>query len=60
MRDDENLPYVFLQAPGGGFARRRIDLGTRVNNQYEVTSGLAAGDTVVANGALFLQFAESQ
>jgi len=60
MRDDENLPYVFLEAPGGGFARRRIDLGTRVNDQYEVTNGLAAGDKVVANGALFLQFAESQ
>jgi cobalt-zinc-cadmium efflux system membrane fusion protein len=54
------LPFVFLEAPGGGFARRRIDLGTRVNDQYEVTKGLAAGDKVVANGALFLQFAESQ
>ncbi|MGH7616683.1 MAG: efflux RND transporter periplasmic adaptor subunit, partial [Gemmatimonadaceae bacterium] len=60
LRDDENLPFVFVQAAGGGFARRRIDLGTRVGDQYEVTSGLAAGDKVVANGALFLQFAEGQ
>jgi cobalt-zinc-cadmium efflux system membrane fusion protein len=60
MRDDQNLPFVFVEAPGGGFARRRIDLGTRVNDQYEVTGGLTAGDKVVANGALFLQFAESQ
>ncbi len=60
MRDDENLPFVFIEATAGGFARRRIDLGTRVNDQYEVTKGLAAGDKVVANGALFLQFAESQ
>ena len=35
-------------------------LGTRVGDQYEVMSGLAAGDQVVADGALFLQFAESQ
>ena len=46
--------------PTAAFARRRIDLGTRVDDQYEVTTGLAAGDKVVANGALFLQFAESQ
>jgi cobalt-zinc-cadmium efflux system membrane fusion protein len=60
LRDDQNLPYVYVQVAGGGFARRRVDLGTRVNDQYEITSGLAAGDKVVANGALFLQFAESQ
>jgi cobalt-zinc-cadmium efflux system membrane fusion protein len=60
LRDDQNLPFVFVQASDGGFARRRVDLGLRVNDQYEITSGLAAGDKVVANGALFLQFAESQ
>jgi membrane fusion protein, heavy metal efflux system len=59
MRDDQNLPFVFV-AVGNGFARRRIDLGDRVGDQYEATSGLAAGDQVVAEGALFLQFAESQ
>jgi cobalt-zinc-cadmium efflux system membrane fusion protein len=60
MRDDENLPFVFVAAPGGTFARRRIDLGSRVGDNYEVTSGLNPGDQVVAEGALFLQFAESQ
>jgi cobalt-zinc-cadmium efflux system membrane fusion protein len=60
LRDDQNLPYVYVVAADNGFARRRVDLGTRVNDQYEITSGLAAGDKVVANGALFLQFAESQ
>lgn len=59
MRDDQNLPFVFV-AQGNGFVRKRIDLGTRVGDQYEVTSGLTAGDQVVAEGALFLQFAESQ
>jgi hypothetical protein len=31
-----------------------------MDDQYEITSGLAAGDQVVADGALFIQFAESQ
>jgi membrane fusion protein, heavy metal efflux system len=60
MRDDENLPFVFVAATGGTFARRRIDLGSRVGDNYEVTSGLKPGDQVVAEGALFLEFAETQ
>ena len=60
MRDDQNLPFVFIAAPNNAFSRRRIDLGSRVGDQYEVTGGLKAGDQVVTEGALFLQFAESQ
>jgi cobalt-zinc-cadmium efflux system membrane fusion protein len=60
MRDDENLPFVFVAAANNAFARRRIDLGSRIGDKYEVTSGLAAGDQVVTEGALFLQFAETQ
>lgn len=59
MRDDENLPFVFV-ASGNAFVRRRIDLGSRIGDNYQVTAGLAKGDQVVAEGALFLQFAESQ
>lgn len=59
MRDDENLPFVYV-AVGNGFQRRRIDLGSHVGDQWEVMSGLNPGDKVVAEGALFLQFAESQ
>jgi cobalt-zinc-cadmium efflux system membrane fusion protein len=59
LRDDQNLPYVFVST-ATGFARRRIDLGSRVGDKYEITSGLNAGDGVVADGALFLQFAETQ
>jgi membrane fusion protein, heavy metal efflux system len=59
LRDEQNLPFVFV-VMGKGFGRRRITLGTRVGNQYEATAGLAAGDQVVAEGALFLQFAETQ
>jgi cobalt-zinc-cadmium efflux system membrane fusion protein len=60
MRDDQNLPFVFIAAPNNSFMRRRIDLGSRVGEQYQVMSGLTAGEHVVSEGALFLQFAESQ
>ena len=60
MRDEQNLPYVFVTAPGNSFARRKITLGNRVGDSYEILSGLVDGDQVVADGALFLQFAETQ
>jgi cobalt-zinc-cadmium efflux system membrane fusion protein len=60
MRDEQNLPYVFVTAPGNSFARRKITLGNRVGGSYEIASGLVDGDQVVAEGALFLEFAETQ
>lgn len=60
LRDEDNLPFVFIAMADGSFARRRVILGLRVGQRDEVTSGLAAGEKVVADGALFLQFAESQ
>jgi membrane fusion protein, heavy metal efflux system len=60
LRDEHNLPFVFLATPDGGFNRRAITIGSRVDDQYEVPSGLAPGDRVVNEGGLFLQFAESQ
>lgn len=60
MRDEDNLPFVFVAATNDSFARRKITLGNRVGESYEVASGLAGGDRIVAEGALFLQFAETQ
>ncbi|MGH7650310.1 MAG: efflux RND transporter periplasmic adaptor subunit [Gemmatimonadaceae bacterium] len=60
LRDEENLPFVFVQLPTGGFNRRSVTLGPRVGDGFQVLSGLTAGDKVVSEGALFLQFAESQ
>jgi cobalt-zinc-cadmium efflux system membrane fusion protein len=60
LRDEENLPFVYVSAANGSFDRRSITLGSRVGDNYEVTSGIKSGDKVVAEGALFLQFAESQ
>lgn len=59
LRDDQNLPFVFV-TKGTGFERRRIDLGARMADKYEITSGLQPNEQVVTEGALFLQFAESQ
>ena len=60
LRDDQNLPYVFVAAEGNAFARRSIDLGPRVGLNYQILSGLKSGDLVVTDGALFLSFAVSQ
>jgi cobalt-zinc-cadmium efflux system membrane fusion protein len=60
LRDEQNLPFVFVQLPTGGFDRRQITLGARLGDGFQVLSGLASGEKVVSEGALFLQFAESQ
>jgi cobalt-zinc-cadmium efflux system membrane fusion protein len=60
LRDDENLPFVYVAQPRGGFARRRVTLGYRTGDQYEIPSGLQAGDRVVGDGGIFVQFMQSQ
>ena len=60
LRDDEDLPFVYLANPDGSFKRRRITLAIRVGDRYETTAGLAEGDQVVVEGGLFLQFMEAQ
>lgn len=60
LRDDENLPFVYVELPDGSFARRHVTLGYRDAQNYQATSGLSSGDKVVTNGALFLQFMQTQ
>ena len=60
LRDENNLPFVFVQSPGGGFERRQVTLGSRVGEQYEISAGLKDGERVIQVGGLFLQFAQSQ
>jgi membrane fusion protein, heavy metal efflux system len=60
LRDDENLPFVYVENPDHSFARRRVSLGSRVGDQYEITSGLQAGDRVVVDGSLFIHFVQNQ
>jgi cobalt-zinc-cadmium efflux system membrane fusion protein len=60
LRDENNLPFVFVQLPAGGFERRQVTLGSRVNDKYEISAGLTEGERVIQVGGLFLQFAQSQ
>jgi cobalt-zinc-cadmium efflux system membrane fusion protein len=59
LRDTENQPFVYAAAATNQFGRRSVTLGESLNGQTEITSGLKAGDRVVGNGSLFLQFANS-
>ena len=60
LRDDENLPFVYVALADGSFVRRHVSLGYRDSQNYQVTSGLESGDRIVANGAIFLQFMQNQ
>ncbi len=60
LRDDQNNPFVYVQASRPNqFAQRAVSIGPSENGFTQITSGLAAGVPVVANGSLFLQFAGS-
>jgi cobalt-zinc-cadmium efflux system membrane fusion protein len=59
LRDSENQPFVYAAASSNQFGRRSVTLGESLNGQTEITSGLKAGDRVIGNGSLFLQFANS-
>ncbi|MEP6573447.1 MAG: efflux RND transporter periplasmic adaptor subunit, partial [Gemmatimonadota bacterium] len=60
LRDDDNQPFVFLQSAESTYARHTVQLGARNGDSYEIASGLKAGDRVVTDGGLFLQFSASQ
>ena len=60
LRDDENLPFVYLVQPDGSFARAHVTLGYRRGDQYEIADGLKAGDQVVVDGGIFMQFMQAQ
>ncbi len=59
LRDSENQPFVYQAESSNQFGRRSVTLGESVNGQTQITSGLKAGDQVIGNGSLFLQFANS-
>ncbi|HEY1837900.1 MAG TPA: efflux RND transporter periplasmic adaptor subunit [Rhizomicrobium sp.] len=60
LHDDENLPFVYVAQPDGSYARAHVTLGYRVANRYDIPEGLRAGQKIVADGGLFLQFMQSQ
>jgi membrane fusion protein, heavy metal efflux system len=60
LRDDENLPFVYVVQRDGGFARQHVTLGYRAGDRYDIPAGLQAGNRVVVDGGLFIQFMQSQ
>ncbi len=59
LRDTENMPYVYIQTGNSQFARRMVTLGESHGGKTQVVTGLQAGDKIVGNGSLFLQFQNS-
>ena len=59
LRDTENQPFVYINQGGNQFGRRSVTLGESMNGQTQVTAGLKAGDRIIGDGSLFLQFANS-
>jgi cobalt-zinc-cadmium efflux system membrane fusion protein len=60
LRDDENLPFVYLVQPDGSFSRQHVTLGGRTGDQYDIADGLKAGDQLVVDGGIFVQFMQNQ
>jgi cobalt-zinc-cadmium efflux system membrane fusion protein len=60
LRDEENLPFVYVMQPDRSFARRPVTLGNRNNDRYDIPTGLRPGDRIVADGAIFVQFMQNQ
>jgi len=59
LRNDENLPFVYLEVSAGKFGQRLINLGAEQGDETEISSGLKEGEKVVAQGSVFLQFANT-
>ena len=59
LRDDENQPFVYVATTANQFARRAVSIGQSQNGTTQILSGLSAGDRIVGDGGLFLQFANS-
>jgi membrane fusion protein, heavy metal efflux system len=59
LHDSENEPFVYVQVRPREFARRSVGLGAQQNGDVEIRSGLKAGEEVVSEGSVFLQFASS-
>jgi cobalt-zinc-cadmium efflux system membrane fusion protein len=59
LRDDKNEPIVYVQVEPGKFAQRSVTIGTLQDGMIAITAGLQKGESVLADGSLFVQFATS-
>jgi len=59
LRDGQNMPYVYVQTGDRQFARRMVTVGDSQGGRTYVPTGLQAGDKIIGDGSLFLQFQNS-
>jgi cobalt-zinc-cadmium efflux system membrane fusion protein len=59
LRDDKNEPIVYVQSEPGKFAQRSVTTEGQQDGLVAISSGLQEGETVVSDGSLFLQFANT-
>jgi cobalt-zinc-cadmium efflux system membrane fusion protein len=59
LRDDKNEPMVYVQSEPGKFAQRSVSTAGQQDGLVAISSGLQEGETVVSDGSLFLQFANT-
>ena len=60
LRDDVNLPFVYAAQSNGSYIRQHVTLGYRTGDQYEIADWLHAGDKIVVDGGIFMQFMQNQ
>jgi cobalt-zinc-cadmium efflux system membrane fusion protein len=59
LYDEQNFPFVYVQVETGKFAQRHVKLGDQQGDNTEILDGLKAGELVVSQGSVFLQFANT-
>ena len=59
LRNDENLPFVYVEVEPGKFAQRLVNLGVEQGDETEIAGGCKEGEKVVSQGSVFLQFANN-
>ena len=59
LYDEQNFPFVYVQVGTGQFAQRLVKLGGQQGDDTQVSDGLKAGEPVVSQGSVFLQFANT-
>jgi cobalt-zinc-cadmium efflux system membrane fusion protein len=59
LRDSENMPFVYVLSANNQAARRPVTIGESQGGKTQILTGLQAGDRIIGDGSLFLQFQNS-
>lgn len=59
LYDEDNFPFVYVQAGSGQFSERQVKVGGQQGEETQILDGVKPGELVVTQGSVFLQFANS-